>query len=156
MNNKEILDVACGGRMFWFNKNNPNVLFLDIRKETHILCDGRKFKVKPDRIMNFTKLNLKDRSFKLVVFDPPHITHVGKNSWLYKKYGRLEQNWQTDLSKGFSECWRVLKKHGVLVFKWSEESITVAEVLKLFNHKPLFGHTTGKGGKTKWMCFMKI
>ena len=41
--NKEILDVCCGGRMFWFDKHNPDVLFSDIREEEHLLCDGRFF-----------------------------------------------------------------------------------------------------------------
>lgn len=26
---KPILDVACGSKMFWFDKNNPNVEFCD-------------------------------------------------------------------------------------------------------------------------------
>lgn len=152
----KIIDVACGGKMFWFDKENPNVLFLDKRREEHILCDGRKFIVNPDEIMDFRDLKLQDKSFHLVVFDPPHITHVGKSSWLYKKYGKLDETWRDDLKRGFEECWRVLKDDGILIFKWSEESVTVAEVLKLFSQKPLFGHTTGKGGKTKWMCFMKL
>ena len=25
---KPILDACCGSRMFWFNKENPNVVFL--------------------------------------------------------------------------------------------------------------------------------
>ena len=153
---KKIIDVACGGRMFWFDKKNPNVLFLDKRTEKHILCDGRLFEIRPDKEMDFTNLKFKDNSFKLVVFDPPHITHVGKNSWLYKKYGRLEENWRDDIKKGFEECWRILENNGVLIFKWSEESVSLSEVLKQFSQKPLFGHTTGKSGKTKWMCFMKI
>ena len=37
---KIILDVCCGSRMFWFDKNNPAALFVDIRNEEHILCDG--------------------------------------------------------------------------------------------------------------------
>jgi hypothetical protein len=33
---KPILDVCCGGKMFWFDKNNPNVEFCDIREiKTH-------------------------------------------------------------------------------------------------------------------------
>jgi len=55
-----------------------------------------------------------------------------------------------------SRCWRVLDDHGVLIFKWSEAEISVKTVLDLFTIEPLFGHTTGRGGKTKWMCFMKI
>lgn len=25
---KEILDATCGSRMFWFDKDNPNVVFI--------------------------------------------------------------------------------------------------------------------------------
>ena len=28
---KIILDACCGSRMFWFDKNNPAALFVDIR-----------------------------------------------------------------------------------------------------------------------------
>ena len=153
---KKILDVCCGSKMFWFDKNNKDVLFLDNRKEKHILCDGRKLEIKPDKVMDFRNLKLKDNSFKLVVFDPPHLKTLGKKSWMAKKYGVLGKNWQEDLKKGFSECWRVLKTDGILIFKWSENEIKVKEVLDIFEKQPLFGHTTGRNGKTKWMCFMKI
>ena len=153
---KRILDVCCGSRMFWFDKKNKDVLFLDNRSEKHILCDGRKLEIKPDIKMDFRNLNLPDNYFKLVVFDPPHLKTLGKNSWMSKKYGVLGKNWEEDLKKGFDECWRVLKPDGVLIFKWSENEIKIKEVLNLFNKEPLFGHTTGKNGKTKWMCFMKL
>ena len=32
---KIILDACCGSRMFWFDKENPLVLFTDIRDEEH-------------------------------------------------------------------------------------------------------------------------
>ena len=31
MKNKIILDAACGGRMFWFNKKHPRALYIDNR-----------------------------------------------------------------------------------------------------------------------------
>nr|DAG12398.1 MAG TPA: hypothetical protein [Caudoviricetes sp.] len=40
--------------------------------------------------------------------------------------------------------------------KWNEDQITVKEVLKAIERQPLFGHTTGRDGKTMWMCFMKL
>ncbi len=39
---KPILDACCGGKMFYFDKNDPRVLFQDIRKEETTLCDGRE------------------------------------------------------------------------------------------------------------------
>jgi ubiquinone/menaquinone biosynthesis C-methylase UbiE len=153
---KPILDACCGGRMFWFNKQNPNVVFADIRSEEHVLCDGRKLEIKPDIVADFRNMPWPDKSFKLVVFDPPHLVKLGKTSWMAKKYGLLSDNWQDDLRTGFRECWRVLDDQGVLIFKWNERDVSVSEVLSLFSVRPLFGHTTGRSGKTKWMCFMKL
>ncbi|GAB1358556.1 hypothetical protein MASR1M31_03340 [Porphyromonadaceae bacterium] len=68
---KKILDACCGSKMFWFDKQNPLVVFSDIRKETMTLCDGRTLEVNPDVVADFRDLPFPDESFKLVVFDPP-------------------------------------------------------------------------------------
>lgn len=146
----------CGSRMFWFDKENPLVLFTDIRDEEHTLCDGRSLKVHPDIVSDFTNMPFLNESFKLVVFDPPHLLNVGKESWLAKKYGKLPEDWPRVIKKGIDECFRVLENYGVLIFKWNEDQITVKEVLKAIGRQPLFGHTTGRHGKTMWMCFMKL
>ena len=39
---KKVLDACCGSRMFWLDKNDDRAHFNDIRKESHILCDGRE------------------------------------------------------------------------------------------------------------------
>lgn len=153
--NKTILDPCCGSKMLWFEKKHPNVLYGDIRTENHTLCDGRNLKVKPDMEMDFRDMPFNANSFKLVVFDPPHLARLGKSSWMAKKYGILNKSWQDDIRAGFSECFRVLKKDGILIFKWNETQITVSDILKLTNQKPLFGHISGKRANTHWMCFMK-
>lgn len=155
LNNKKILDVCCGSKMFWFNRQHPNVLYGDIRKESHTLCDGRCLDISPDIQLDFTNLNFPDNSFQLVVFDPPHLKKLGKNSWMAKKYGVLNSTWKNDLKKGFVECFRVLKADGILIFKWNEIQIKTNEILKLTNVKPLFGHMSGKRSNTHWICFMK-
>ena len=152
---KEILDVCCGSRMFWFDPKNPNVLFGDIRNEDHILCDGRELHINPDIEIDFRRLPFDDNSFRLVVFDPPHLKTLGKKSWLAKKYGMLFPTWKEDIKEGFSECFRVLKNDGILIFKWNETEILTSEILKLTNEKPLFGHPSGKRSNTHWICFMK-
>ncbi len=141
--------------MFWFDRNNPDVLFGDIRKEEHILCDGRSLSIDPDQLMDFTALPFEDESFKLVVFDPPHLVHLGEKSWMFKKYGRLTGQWRDDIKKGFSECFRVLAPDGVLIFKWNQTQIATSEILKLTDNKPLFGHISGKRSDTHWITFMK-
>ena len=43
-----------------------------------------------------------DKSFKHVVFDPPHLLAGGVNGWQRKKYGILAKaTWKEDLTKGF-------------------------------------------------------
>lgn len=152
---KQVLDVCCGSRMFWFDKENPIAIFNDIREEEHELCDGRSLSIKPDTLMDFTDLDFQDEQFKLVVFDPPHFNKLGKNSWMAKKYGVLKSTWQDDLKKGFEECFRVLEPNGILIFKWNETQIKTSEILKLTTVKPLFGHVSGKRANTHWICFMK-
>lgn len=151
---KKILDPCCGSRMFWFDKRNPDVIFGDIRNEDHILCDGRGLRINPDLHLDFTNLPYPDGTFKLVVFDPPHLLRAGPKSWMAKKYGKLSKSWKEDLSKGFSEGFRVLEKDGILIFKWSEVHIKTSEILSLTDRRPLFGHPSGKRANTHWICFI--
>lgn len=155
MENKLILDACCGSRMFWFNKQNEHTLFVDIRNEQHELCDGRPLEVKPDMIVDFRNMPFNDNTFKMVVFDPPHLNKLGTETWMAKKYGVLLPTWELDIKVGFEECMRVLQPHGVLIFKWNEVQITTNKILEVIGKQPLFGHPSGKQGKTKWMAFMK-
>src|SRR5687768_1888158 len=125
-----VLDPASGSRMFYFDREDPRVLFGDQRSEVHVLCDGRALDVRPDEILDFRSLPYADETFRVVVFDPPHLTKIGEKSWTFKKYGRLNATtWREDLAAGFAECFRVLKPHGVLIFKWNETQIPVGQVL---------------------------
>lgn len=150
-----ILDPCCGSRMFWIDRNNPDVVFGDIRTHEETLCDGRKLVINPDVNLDFTNLPFESGQFHLVVFDPPHLHTAGPKSWLAAKYGKLSQNWQDDIGRGLSECFRVLHADGTLIFKWNETQIKVKEVLALSEIKPLFGHISGRKGLTHWLVFMK-
>ncbi|EEZ0873238.1 class I SAM-dependent methyltransferase [Escherichia coli] len=151
-----ILDMCCGSRMFWFDKNDDRAIFSDIRKEEHTLCDGRRLIISPDLIADFRALPFADASFPVVVFDPPHLERVGDNAWMGKKYGRLNKDtWRDDLRQGFKEAFRVLWPYGVLIFKWNETQIPVRQILALTDRKPVIGQRTGKGDKTHWIIFMK-
>lgn len=152
---KTVLDVCCGSKMFWFDNDNKNAIYGDIRSENHILCDGRKLEIKPDVIFSFTCLPFVDNYFKVVVFDPPHLKNVGKKSWMYLKYGGLSNCWKSDLTSAFNECFRVLDTDGMLIFKWNETQIKTSDILKLTNEKPLMGHLSGKRSNTHWVTFMK-
>jgi hypothetical protein len=151
----EVLDPCCGSRMFWFDKKDERATFGDVRTERHTLCDGRTLSIEPDMHVDFRAMPFDNGSFKLVVFDPPHLVNLGQSSWMAKKYGKLSKDWREDLRKGFAECFRVLKNDGVLIFKWNENQIKVSEILALTDEKPLFGHKSGKAMNTHWITFMK-
>ena len=154
-----VLDACCGGRHFWFDKKDGRALFEDKRRET-IVWGGKQRPgrcdtvIDPDQLADFTALPFPADTFALVVWDPPH-GFFGKTGIMAKTYGRLDDDWQGMLTKGFAECFRVLRPEGVLVFKWNEVQITVARVLALTPHKPLFGHKSGKQAKTHWIAFLK-
>lgn len=112
--------------MFWFDKEHNETCYMDKRTLDTTLCDGRKLIVKPDVIADFRKMP----------FD----------------YGKLEQTWQKDIKQGLSECWRVLKQNGTLIFKWNEEQITLPMVKPLLPCEPLIGQ---RRGKTVWLVFFK-
>jgi hypothetical protein len=74
LKDKKILDVCCGIRMFWFDKNHLDALYLDNRTLPPTLqTNGATITVAPDVVMDFRDLKLPDNQFSLAVFDPPHI-----------------------------------------------------------------------------------
>ena len=158
---KPVLDPCCGSRMFWFDSQDERTVFGDIRRESHTLADSsskggsRQLTVAPDEMIDFRNLPYGDNHFHLVVFDPPHLVKNGRTGWLAKKYGKLGDSWQSDISAGFRECFRVLRPFGTLVFKWNEQDIRVSEILALTPHKPLFGNRSGKRSQSHWIVFMK-
>lgn len=159
--NKQILDVTCGTRSIWFNKNHPYALYCDKRTEHHESDYGsnpahRTLDIVPDVECDFTNLPFQDNTFSLVVFDPPHLKNLSSNSWLAKRYGSLDDNWQQVIHDGFSECMRVLKPYGVLIFKWADTHISTRELINAIGEEPLFGHRSGKKMNTHWLAFMKF
>jgi SAM-dependent methyltransferase len=147
--------------MFWFDRNHPNALYIDKRCERHELTDAssaggfRELAIEPDMVADFTDLPFAADSFALVVFDPPHLIRAGTKGWLAKKYGKLGDDWKTELRKGFAECFRVLRPEGVLVFKWNEHEVPLSQILALTPERPLFGNRGGKAAKSHWLVFMK-
>ena len=52
-----------------------------------------------------------------------------------------------------SECMRVLRPNGTLIFKWNENQVKLKEVLKAIEpYSPLFGN---RRSQTHWLVFMK-
>lgn len=150
---EDIIDVCCGSRMFHFDKNNPNIVFMDKRQHEETLCDGRTLKVNPDIVADFKKIPFGDNSFSLVIFDPPHLLKVGEKSWLCKKYGKLPKDWRNEIGQGFKECFRILKPNGTLIFKWATRDITLKQILDVIEIRPIIFH---KNNNTFFLVFFKV
>lgn len=157
-----VLDVCCGSRMFWFDKDDPRAIFVDKRWETHAIDIGTPgtigrspIVVRPDVVANFKNLPFKSNTFDMVVFDPPHLERRQGTGIIKKKYGYLEGDWKNLIWLGFQECFRVLVPSGTLIFKWAETDHPLSDVLALTEYRPLFGHRSGKKLGTHWVCFMK-
>ena len=151
-----ILDVCCGSKMFWYDKQEPHTTYMDIRKAVYTAMDRgteRKIEIAPDIQANWKNIPFDDCTFDLVVFDPPHLVRAGKTSWLAKKYGTIDlMGWPNEFNKAFQEIMRVLKPTGTMLFKWNEDQIPIKEVLKAFGQQPILGDMKSK---TKWSVFIK-
>jgi len=176
---KFILDATAGFRLMWFDKNQENTIYLDKRNDEQILKDAEEFGKNRGRKLfknlmrknptiegNFCKTTFPDESFRLIIWDPPHL--IGSNSRRFQQgltFGVLQaETWQSELRCGFAELWRILKPYGVLIFKWHDSSLDYKRVLKLFTIRPLFGQITTnryqksakKTRHTFWFTFVKI
>lgn len=144
--------------MFWFDRADKDTLFIDNRtaEKGHVgHPDAKNHEVRPDIVMDFRSLQFPDKSFYHIVFDPPHLHTAGPKSYMRRKYGCLDkETWREDISKGFAECWRVLRINGTLIMKWNETQIKLKELLGCLPQRPRYGHTTGHG-KTHWLVFIK-
>lgn len=165
--NKIILDVTCGDRTIWFQKKEPHTIYCDKRREEWeddfgktLRADGKQMHrhlvIDPDVLCDFTNLPFDNCLFSLIIFDPPHIENLSQSSWMRKSYGSLDGDWKPMIRNGFHECMRVLKPNGVLIFKWSDISVSTREIINVIGQEPLFGHRSGKKMNTHWLCFMKF
>lgn len=146
----KILDATCGKRLIWFEKSYPDAIYVDLRPE-----------VKPDIVCNSTMLPFQDRSFDMVVCDPPHVK-VGPNSAMAARYG-IFHPWEIRrlIYEGFREFDRVLVEGGLVLFKWNDHSMKLPKILALIPScfTPLFGQRvsmrTKSSSMTYWLCLIK-
>ncbi|MDR2676100.1 MAG: hypothetical protein LBC18_14850 [Opitutaceae bacterium] len=159
--NATVLDACCGSRMFHFEKDSPDILYVDNRDGVFSSRDPdrrggvRVARVQPDIVADFTALPFADGRFRVVIFDPPHLGKIGDRSIMRAIYGRLPKQWQALIEQGFRECFRVLAPHGLLIFKWNATQIPVSKILILTPHTPLVGQRCGKAARTHWLIFKK-
>jgi tRNA G10 N-methylase Trm11 len=147
----KILDATCGQRNFWFDKHQKDTIFIDIRPE-----------VNPDKIMDCTHTNFLDKTFDLIVFDPPHVSLTSENKGIFgKRYGTFTANQIRSLIKNaFIEFHRILRDGGFVVFKWNDHDQKLKTILPLIlNFEILFGQKTAEKSKhrssTYWFCLIK-
>jgi len=163
--NETILDATCGGRSIWHrnNKDREDTLYIDSREEQPGFTgqNGRTYGIQPDQVQDFRDLPYEDETFKLVIFDPPHIVKENGmenlSGYVEKSYGALHaETWQHDLTKGFEELFRVLETGGTLVFKFADGHIDFQDVLDCAPIDPLVGTMTKrKDTETRWFVFQK-
>lgn len=156
---KVVLDACCGGRMMWFDKKNKNTIYMDIRQEKKgtIKCQPN-WSVEPDVLADYRDLPFKDKSFKHILWDVPHMLGKKVNGIIQTKYGFLDKDtYAADLKAGFKELWRCLDDYGTLCFKYADVNVPLKEILALFPEKPLHGTPTKKGvNNTFFIVFMKV
>jgi hypothetical protein len=166
MTDKQILDATCGGRSIWHpkNKDRKDTLYIDKREKQPGFTgqEGRTLSIEPDEVQDFRNLPYEDETFKLVIFDPPHVIKENgmKNlsGYVEKSYGALDaETWQHDLKQGFEELFRVLETGGTLVFKFADNAADFKEVLDLAPVDPLLGTMTKKTSscENRWFVFQK-
>lgn len=160
-----ILDATCGLKQMWFQKDDQETIYLDMRYGA-IQYSEKQFKRRPDyrnRIIKPTiqadnrYLPFKDGMFDMVLFDPPHMITNIESSEIQHTYSVLHPiTWAKDMSIAIKELFRILKPKGFFIFKWAENSAALKEALKLFPCEPLFGSNPQyPQHKTWWIVFRK-
>lgn len=118
---------------------------MDKRRYYEKLKSGHIVNVDPDIQADFTDMPFDDEHFDLVVFDPPHLIHAGKTSWLAKKYGTLDKStWSMIIHDGFAECNRVVKPNGRLFLNGMKNKYLLAKFLKLLDEIHYLATKEGK------------
>lgn len=153
----QILDACCGGRMWWWDKAHPLAVYMDNRVAPRgSRPDRPNWSCEPDLRGDFRAMPFADESFNLVLFDPPHVVRDEARGQVTLYYGVLPAaTEQDDLRRGFTECWRVLKPGGTLVFKWAGPT---DRVRRHFPGEPIVGTRSPRGTKglgTRWFIFYK-
>jgi hypothetical protein len=147
----EILDINAGYRQLW-NGLTQNVFFLDRRKE-----------VNPDIVASNEYLPFMDKSFKKVMYDPPHLIRNSPltETCMMKQYERKFTLWKTksaflrNMVLVNKEAYRVLTDDGELIIKHTDSpdnsvtQQTVSNCFDLFKINRIRQQETKGWGKSK-------
>ena len=126
-----ILDATAGHRAMWLNTHDPNVIYMDQKRE-----------VKPDIVAVWQYLPFRDGSIEEAVQDPPHMLYESKGKPMgfsfKERYGILDRvTWQKDLGAAYQELMRVLEPDGMLLVKWNDNHVSVKRFLSCFPDTPV-------------------
>ena len=155
-----MLDSTSGNRHLWKNKTPKNVLFLD--KELNL-------RIPPDIFADWKHLPFRDNSFECVLFDPPH---VFSESSQFNRDPKARPHGQKKIP-GWYGAFKS-KRHAIIeiynaqiefarvasrmCFKWNEASISLWNVLGLFDRWMIqfkFQAKHLRSVKTWWVNFVR-
>ena len=150
----KILDMSAGNRGVWFDKNHPDVMYVDVRSEVNptIVADTRALPVSVGS------------GFDLVVFDPPHEKFFGANSNMSRDYGHhTAADIRDTVAKSAREAHRVTKPGALMAFKWNDHGQSFKKILGLMSPwwEPLSlsGHQTAvrtkHSSQTQWVLLRR-
>ena len=170
--NARILDATSGNRTMWTTKESENIIWLDIEPELSTL---------PDRILDCTNTDFKDKQFHTIFFDPPHSFGRTKNTGIHQspskeyqkeKWGSFGSYYGFDkyptkrtllsfINKAQKEFNRILMDDGILWFKWGEIHTTwdaispfFSDWVEMMKFEVAFQGNV-KGCRTWWIALMK-
>jgi hypothetical protein len=144
-----ILDMSAGHRKVWFNRLNPDTVFVDHRLSMNptVCCDTRH-------------LPFKEGTFDLIVFDPPHMMH-GKGTDMAKFYGAYEaEDIRSTVTDSVKEAFRCSTGNALMALKWSTHDVRLNTLLSwIEGWQPMFGHAVStlnhRKTSTYWVMFQK-
>ena len=161
------LDATAGNRYMWPCKKPPETLFMD--KEYTL-------KIPPDIFAVWEHLPFRDKSFRTIIFDPPHtitrlpITYYGDTKGMGGNHGTSWYGWfKTKRDLVISLCRAAAEFHRVgtiLCVKWYEGQIPLHKIIplfrpwrnfKIFKSKPRMGRRSWRKSSplTWWVTFTK-
>jgi hypothetical protein len=125
-----ILDLSSGRRAVWWEKSWPDAIYIDIRPA-----------MKPDVVCDSRMLPFRDKSFSLIIFDPPHECVSGNSG---ARYGHYPREYIRELVRETAkEAHRVAKDDAFMAFKWNTHAYPFDKIFgMMFTYwRILFGHT---------------
>jgi hypothetical protein len=169
-----ILDATAGNRTMWRVKQRENIIYIDIE---------RLLRIKPTIYADNTQTPFLDKSFSMIIYDPPHnygeIDNLralypsevkrqkeehGSTPFTYYGWDKYKTKLElkAHIWKALQEFSRILTDDGMLIFKWCELAIPMRNISSLFEgwqeliniEAAAKKHTLGKH-QTYWLFLSK-